>query len=192
VLAAAGTKWNFLPFRPGLVGGHCIGVDPFYLTHVAESVGYNSRVILAGRRVNDGMGLYVANRIVRNLMRRGWNGRPVVTVLGFTFKENVPDVRNTRVIDIVRELRNFGILTQVSDPQADPAEVRHEYGLELKPLDALTPADAVILAVAHKSYADAGWHLMRSLLKNENGFVADVQGVLDRATRPADVTLWRL
>jgi UDP-N-acetyl-D-galactosamine dehydrogenase len=192
VLAAAGTKWNFLPFRPGLVGGHCIGVDPFYLTHVAESVGYNSRVILAGRRVNDGMGLYVANRIVRNLMRRGWNGRPVVTILGFTFKENVPDVRNTRVADIVGELRNFGISAQVHDPQADAAEVRNAYGLELKPLDAMAPADAVVLAVAHKPYVEAGWALIRRLLKNESGFVADVQAVLDRATRPADITLWRL
>ena len=192
VLEAAGTKWNFLPFRPGLVGGHCIGVDPFYLTHVAESVGYNSRVILAGRRVNDGMGLYVANRVVRNLMRRGWNGRPVVTVLGFTFKENVPDVRNTRVADIVRELRNFGILAQVNDPEADAAEVHHEYGFELRSLDAMAPADAVVLAVAHKSYVDAGWGLMRRLLKNESGFVADVQGVLDRNTRPGGITLWRL
>ena len=192
VLEAAGTKWNFLPFRPGLVGGHCIGVDPFYLTHVAESVGYNSRVILAGRRVNDGMGLYVANRIVRNLMRRGWNGRPVVTVLGFTFKENVPDVRNTRVADIVRELRNFGILAQVHDPEADSDEVRRSYGFELKALDALTPADAVVLAVAHKPFVDAGWNLVRRLLKNESGYVADVQGVLDRDTRPGDITLWRL
>ncbi|MCW5745887.1 MAG: nucleotide sugar dehydrogenase [Alphaproteobacteria bacterium] len=192
VLAAAGTKWNFLPFRPGLVGGHCIGVDPFYLTHVAESVGYNSRVILAGRRVNDGMGLYVANRIVRNLMRRGWNGRPVVTILGFTFKENVPDVRNTRVADIVNELRNFGISAQVHDPLADAAEVRAAYGLELKGLDAMAPADAVVVAVAHKLYVDEGWGLVRRLLKNGGGFVADVQAVLDRAGRPADITLWRL
>jgi UDP-N-acetyl-D-galactosamine dehydrogenase len=192
VLKAAGTKWNFLPFRPGLVGGHCIGVDPFYLTHVAESVGYNSRVILAGRRVNDGMGLYVANRVVRNLMRRGWNGRPVVTILGFTFKENVPDVRNTRVADIARELRNFGISVQLHDPQADAAEVKDIYGLDLKPLDALAPADAVVLAVAHRSYVDSGWDMVRRLLKNGSGYVADVQGVLDRASRPADVTLWRL
>jgi UDP-N-acetyl-D-galactosamine dehydrogenase len=192
VLEAAGTKWNFLPFRPGLVGGHCIGVDPFYLTHVAESVGYNSQVILAGRRVNDGMGLYVANRVVRNLMRRGWNGRPMVTILGFTFKENVPDVRNTRAADIARELRNFGISTQVHDPLADPAEVKGAYGLELKALDALAPADAVVLAVAHKPYHDGGWDLVRRLLKNGSGFVADVQGMLDRATRPADITLWRL
>jgi UDP-N-acetyl-D-galactosamine dehydrogenase len=192
VLAAAGTKWNFLPFRPGLVGGHCIGVDPFYLTHVAESVGYNSRVILAGRRVNDGMGLYVANRVVRNLMRRGWNGRPVVTVLGFTFKENVPDVRNTRVADAVGELRNFGISAQVHDPLADAVEVKSAYGLELKPLDALAPADAVVLAVGHASYVAEGWGLIRRLLKNGSGFVADVPGTLDRATRPADITLWRL
>jgi UDP-N-acetyl-D-galactosamine dehydrogenase len=192
VLEAAGTKWNFLPFRPGLVGGHCIGVDPFYLTHLAESVGYNSRVILAGRRVNDGMGLYIANRIVRTLMRRGWNGRPVVSILGFTFKENVPDVRNTRVADVVQELRTFGIVAQVHDPEADPAEVRRAYGVELQALDAMAPADAVVLAVAHKPYLEAGWGLMRRLLKNERGFVADVKGVLDRNTRPDDITLWRL
>ncbi|QQS14006.1 MAG: nucleotide sugar dehydrogenase [Rhodospirillales bacterium] len=192
VLAAAGTKWNFLPFKPGLVGGHCIGVDPYYLTHAAESVGYNSQVILSGRRVNDGMGLYVANRVVRNLMRRGWSGRPLVTILGVTFKEDVPDVRNTRVADIARELRNFGIAVQLHDPLADPAEVRHEYGLELMPLDAMSPADAVVAAVAHADYVAGGWSLVRGLLRPKGGFVADVQGLLDRATVPPDVTLWRL
>jgi UDP-N-acetyl-D-galactosamine dehydrogenase len=116
----------------------------------------------------------------------------VVTILGFTFKENVPDVRNTRVADIARELRNFGISTQIHDPQADAAEVQAIYGLDLKPLDALAPADAVVLAVAHKPYVEGGWDMVRRLLKNSSGFVADVQGTLDRAARPADITLWRL
>jgi UDP-N-acetyl-D-galactosamine dehydrogenase len=192
VLEAAGTKWNFLPFRPGLVGGHCIGVDPYYLTYKAESVGYHPQVILAGRRVNDGMGVYVANRVVRNLMRRGWNGTPVVTVLGATFKENVPDVRNTRVVDLMRELRNFGILAQLNDPLADRQELKRSYGLELLEIEQCQPADAVVLAVAHQQYAERGWSLVRSLLKPGGGFVADVQGLLDRCEKPADVTLWRL
>ncbi len=192
VLAAAGTKWNFLRFRPGLVGGHCIGVDPYYLTHKAESVGYHPQVILAGRRVNDGMGVYVANRVVRNLMRRGWNGRPVVTILGLTFKEDVPDTRNTRVAELVRELRNFGILAQVHDPRADAEEVRRSYGLDLLSPEACQPADAVVVAVAHREFATGGWALVRRLLKPEGGFVADVQGLLDRGTIPSGVTLWRL
>jgi UDP-N-acetyl-D-galactosamine dehydrogenase len=192
VLAAAGTKWNFLNFRPGLVGGHCIGVDPYYLTHKAESVGYHPQVILAGRRVNDSMGIYIANRVVRNLMRRGWNGRPVVTILGVTFKEDVPDVRNTRVAELVRELHNFGVAAQVHDPRADAAELTHEYGIELRRLDDCQPADAVVVAVAHREFAAGGWPMVRKLLRPEGGFVADVQGLLDRASKPADVTLWRL
>ena len=117
MLEAAGTKWNFLPFRPGLVGGHCIGVDPFYIAHKAEEVGYHPHVIHSGRRVNDGMGVYVANRVARSIMRRAGNGQPIVTVLGVTFKENVPDIRNTRVVDIVRELEDFGITVQLHDPE---------------------------------------------------------------------------
>jgi UDP-N-acetyl-D-galactosamine dehydrogenase len=192
VLAAAGTKWNFLNFRPGLVGGHCIGVDPYYLTHKAESVGYHPQVILAGRRVNDSMGVYVANRVVRNLMRRGWNGRPVVTIMGVTFKEDVPDVRNTRVAELVRELRNFGVAAQVHDPRADAAELKHEYGIELLRLEDCQPADAVVVAVAHREFTEGGWPMVRKLLRPEGGFVADVQGLLDRMTKPAEVTLWRL
>ncbi len=193
VLDAAGTKWNFLPFKPGLVGGHCIGVDPFYIAHKAEEVGYHPHVIHSGRRVNDSMGVYVANRVARSVMRRHDNGRPVVTVLGVTFKENVPDIRNTRVVDIVRELEDFGITVQLNDPMADGDLLREEYNLALTPLDRLRPADAVVVAVAHKAYRDGGWKLVQPLLKAaDGGFVADVPGLLDRATTPPGVTLWRL
>ena len=196
VLKAAGTKWNFLPFRPGLVGGHCIGVDPFYIAHKAEEVGYHPHVIHSGRRVNDGMGIHVANRVARSIMRRagaaGENGRLTVTVLGVTFKENVPDIRNTRVVDIVRELEDFGITVQLHDPEADSELLREEYGLALTPLDRLRPADSVVLAVAHRPYRDGGWGLVGPLLKPSGGFVADVPGLLDRAAVPAGVSLWRL
>ena len=193
VLDAAGTKWNFLPFKPGLVGGHCIGVDPFYIAHKAEEVGYHPHVIHSGRRVNDSMGLYVANRVARSVMRHAGNGRPVVTVLGVTFKENVPDIRNTRVVDIVRELTDFGITVQLHDPMADGGLLREEYDLGLMPLAELKPADAVVLAVAHRPYREGGWSLVKPLLKPDaGGFVADVPGLLDRAATPAGVTLWRL
>ncbi|MSP74788.1 MAG: nucleotide sugar dehydrogenase [Rhodospirillaceae bacterium] len=192
VLQAAGTKWNFLPFRPGLVGGHCIGVDPFYIAHKAESVGYHPHVIQSGRRVNDSMGFYVANRVARSIMRSAGDGRPVVTLLGVTFKENVPDIRNTRVVDIARELQDFGITVQLHDPMADGDLLKQEYGLSLTPLDRLQPADAVVLSVAHRSYRDGGWDLVRPLLKPAGGFVADIPAALDRATTPPGVTLWRL
>jgi len=192
VLQAAATKWNFLPFRPGLVGGHCIGVDPFYIAHKAESVGYHSHVIHSGRRVNDGMGVYVANKVARSIMRGAGNGRPLVTILGVTFKENVPDIRNTRVIDIVHELADFGIAVQLHDPMADGGLLHEEYGLSLTPLAELKPADAVVLAVAHRPYREGGWDLVRPLLTPQGGFVADVPALLDRATIPAGVTLWRL
>ena len=193
VLDAAGTKWNFLPFKPGLVGGHCIGVDPFYIAHKAEEVGYHPHVIHSGRRVNDSMGVYVANRVARSVMQHAGNGRPVVTVLGVTFKENVPDIRNTRVVDIVRELTDFGITVQLHDPMADGGLLREEYDLGLTPLAELKPADAVVLAVAHRPYREGGWSLVKPLLKPAaGGFVADVTGLLDRAAVPAGVTLWRL
>jgi UDP-N-acetyl-D-galactosamine dehydrogenase len=191
VLRAAGTKWNFLPFRPGLVGGHCIGVDPFYIAHKAEEVGYHPHVIHSGRRVNDGMGVYVASRVARSIMRRASNGRPVVTVLGATFKENVPDIRNTRVVDIVRELEDFGITVQLHDPEADGDLLREEYGLTLTHVEALKPADAIVLAVAHRQYRDGGWSLIERLMK-PGAFVADIPALLDRAATPAGVTLWRL
>jgi len=191
VLKAAGTKWNFLPFRPGLVGGHCIGVDPFYIAHKAEEVGYHPHVIHSGRRVNDGMGIYVANRVARSIMRRTTTARPVVTVLGATFKENVPDIRNTRVVDIVRELEDFGITVQLHDPEADGDLLFEEYGLRLLPLEMLEPADALVLAVAHRAYGEAGWHLVTQLIK-PGAFVADVPALLDRTATPDGVSLWRL
>ena len=194
VLAAAGTKWNFLKFHPGLVGGHCTGVDPFYLTHVAESVGYPAQVIQAGRRTNDEMGFHVARQVVRNLMQAGAGdgNTPLVTVLGVTFKGDVPDVRNTRVYDIVRELRNFGITPQLYDPIADAAEFKREYGVELTPLEKLAPAQALVIAVQHSAFVEGGWSLAMKLLDSGQGFIADLFGILDREQKPERVTLWRL
>ncbi len=192
VLAAANTKWNFLPFRPGLVGGHCIGVDPYYLTHRAQQTGYNPEVILAGRRINDGMGAYVARAVARHLLQDRRGGAPVVTVLGLTFKENVPDTRNTRVVDVVRELADFGITVQVHDPVADAAAARDDHGIEPVPYNALEAAEAVVLAVPHDAVTADGWPGITRLLRDGRGMVADVKGVLDRATRPPEVTLWRL
>ena len=192
VLAAACTKWNFLPFRPGLVGGHCIGVDPFYIAHKAEEVGYHPDVIHSGRRVNDGMGVYIANRVARSIMRHFGNGEPIVTVLGVTFKENVPDIRNTRVVDIVRELNDFGITVQLHDPMADADLLQEEFQLRLMPIEALKRADAVVLSVAHRRYREGGWSLVKPLLKPTGGFVADVPALLDRSSTPTGITLWRL
>ena len=191
VLAAARTKWNFMPFQPGLVGGHCIGVDPYYLTYRAERAGYHPEVILAGRRINDGMGQRVARECIRGLLRGKSNGG-VVTILGLTFKEDVPDTRNSRVIDIIRELESFGLKVQVSDPMADPADAMHEYGVKLVDVDALQPADAVIVAVAHRSYINAGWPLIQKLLNGGRGLVLDVKMKLDRASLPDGIELWRL
>jgi UDP-N-acetyl-D-galactosamine dehydrogenase len=191
VLAAARTKWNFLPFTPGLVGGHCIGVDPYYLTHRAEKAGYHPQVILAGRRINDSVGKRVALECVRSLFRRGTTAA-TVTVLGMTFKENVPDTRNSKVADIVHELKASGIAVQVHDPLALPDETRHEYGIELTAMDALKAADAVILAVPHEPYAREGWALVRRLLRGGAGLVFDVRCMLDRKTKPEGIELWRL
>ena len=191
VLEAAGTKWNFLPFTPGLVGGHCIGVDPYYLTHKAERLNYNPLVVLAGRRVNDAMGQHVARECVRRLMRLG-RGDPIVTVLGITFKEDVPDIRNSKVADMVGELQSYGVTVQVADPRARPADVRHEYGLELREVGSLDPADAIIVAVAHREFKAGGWRLIRGLLRGETGVVLDVKWLLDRQEKPAGIDLWRL
>ena len=191
VLAAARTKWNFLPFSPGLVGGHCIGVDPYYLTHRAEAAGYHPEVILAGRRVNDGVGALIARECVRLLLASG-HAQPRVTVMGLTFKENVPDTRNSKVFDLMAELKAFGVPVQVADPLADPAEARREHGVVLTARADLQPADAVVLAVPHADYVQGGWPLVRSLLKPGAGVVMDVKGVLDRTETPAGVTLWRL
>jgi UDP-N-acetyl-D-glucosamine/UDP-N-acetyl-D-galactosamine dehydrogenase len=191
VLAAAKTKWNFLPFFPGLVGGHCIGVDPYYLTHRAERAGYHPQVILAGRRINDGVGPRIARECVRLLLRAGTSDA-TVTVLGLTFKEDVPDIRNSKVADIVGELKSFGVKVQVHDPMALPEEAAREYGIDLVAADALRPADAVILAVAHDVFVRNGWPLVTGLLKKGTGVVLDVKGRLDRAERPAGIELWRL
>lgn len=191
VLAAARTKWNFMPFQPGLVGGHCIGVDPYYLTYRAERAGYHPQVILAGRRINDGMGERVARECVRGLLRRGVKGG-VVTLLGLTFKENVPDTRNSKIVDIYRELQSFGLTVQVSDPRALPEDAQHEYSIALTPIEALKPADAVILAVAHDEFLAGGWPLLQKLLGGREGLVLDIKGKLDRAKRPAGIELWRL
>jgi UDP-N-acetyl-D-galactosamine dehydrogenase len=192
VLAAAGTKWNFLRFSPGLVGGHCIGVDPYYLTLKAEQLGYHPEVILAGRRINDRMGEHIAARLVKLLIDAD---RPVkgarVGVLGLTFKENVSDLRNSRVPDILRELAQFGIAAQVHDPLASPAEALHEYGVELRPLEELTDLDALVLAVAHDDYLRAGTpdHLARL---RPGGVLIDVKSVVPTAEVPAGFTLWSL
>jgi len=193
VLEAAGTKWNFLPFRPGLVGGHCIGVDPYYLTHRAQRTGYHPEVILAGRRINDGMGTFVAREVVRHFLQdRDGRGAPRVTVLGLTFKEDVPDIRNTRVVDILAELDAFGCEVQVHDPHADAAETHAEYGVELVAAENLAPADGVIVAVPHREFKTGGWSLVQPLLRDGKGIVADIKGILDRSDVPSGVTLWRL
>ncbi|SMF02242.1 nucleotide sugar dehydrogenase [Pseudogulbenkiania subflava] len=193
VLEAAGTKWNFLPFRPGLVGGHCIGVDPYYLTYKAEQLGYIPQVIHAGRRINNGMGTFIAQRTIKEMIHAGINILgSTVTVLGLTFKENCPDLRNSRVIDVVTELREFGVQVQVADPQADAAEARHEYGVDLVPMAQLAPADAVIVAVAHHEFAELS---ATDWLRQCRGVpvIIDVKGRLDKAALvEAGARYWRL
>jgi UDP-N-acetyl-D-galactosamine dehydrogenase len=193
VLAAAGTKWNFLPFRPGLVGGHCIGVDPYYLTHKAEKLGYIPQVILAGRRINDNMGAFVAQRTVKELVKLGHSlAQGVVTVLGLTFKENCPDLRNSKVIDIVRELESYGLKVQVHDPLADAHEALEEYGLELTPWEKLKPAQAIVAAVSHADYKRLSPEEMTRLCWS-NPLLVDVKGAYDRAKfEGAGFKVWRL
>jgi UDP-N-acetyl-D-galactosamine dehydrogenase len=191
VLAAAATKWNFMNFQPGLVGGHCIGVDPYYLTYRAQKAGYHPEIILAGRHINDDMGQRVARECLRNLASRRCVN-PLVTILGMTFKENVPDIRNSKVIDVVRELNRAGVQTQVHDPLALAEETKEEYGVVLTAIDALRPADAVILAVAHDDYVSEGWPLIGRLLKGGRGVVLDVKCKLDREQKPEGIDLWRL
>jgi UDP-N-acetyl-D-galactosamine dehydrogenase len=193
VLEAAGTKWNFLPFRPGLVGGHCIGVDPYYLTYKAESTGYHPQVVLAGRRINDGMGKFIAEQTVKQLAARD---QPitgaVVNLLGLTFKENCPDLRNSRVPDIVRELQAYGCQIHVHDPIADADDAEVEYGLTLEDWDALPRAQVVVLAVPHRTYIDRALAEYQRLMADD-GLMVDVKGVVDReAAAAAGITLWRL
>ncbi|WP_438444669.1 nucleotide sugar dehydrogenase [Gorillibacterium sp. sgz5001074] len=192
VLAAAGTKWNFLNFTPGLVGGHCIGVDPYYLTYKAESIGYHPEVILAGRKINDGMGIFVATSIIKKMIAAGYNlQNSIVTVLGITFKENVPDIRNSKIVDIINELKDFGVKLQVTDCLADHAETEEEYGIQLVPFEALEKSDCILLAVPHKQYVELGWDGMQKLLKNETGVVGDIKSILGKEP-PNNITLWRL
>jgi len=190
VLAAASTKWNFLNFQPGLVGGHCIGVDPYYLTFRAEKAGYHPEIILAGRRINDGMGTRVGRECMRALMQRG-RPNPTVTILGMTFKENVPDIRNSKVIDVVRELQRAGVDVQLTDPLASSDEAVQEHGISLIPIASLRPADAVVFAVAHKEYVAGGWPLIAKLLKDGEGIVLDIKAKLDRDKKPKGIGLWR-
>ena len=193
VLEAAGTKWNFLPFRPGLVGGHCIGVDPYYLTHKADRLGYHPQVILAGRRINDGMGKYIAEQTVKHMIRAGFpvkGGR--VNVLGLTFKENCPDLRNSRVIDVVRELDSYGVTVHVHDPVADPAEALHEYGVHLTPWGELPRAHALVAAVAHTEFRKRTIDDVVGALE-PGGLYVDVKSQADQsALRARGVDVWRL
>ena len=194
VLEAAGTKWNFLKFAPGLVGGHCIGVDPYYLTYKAEQIGYHSQVILSGRRINDDMGQYVVQSLVKLLAKSGSTIKDAkVAVLGFTFKENCPDTRNTRVIDIVNELSEYGIEPAICDPVADKAGAKKEYGLEFTSLDSIKDCDAVILAVAHDEFKKLSLADISALFKGGKGILADVKGILDKNEfENAGFTYWRL
>ena len=193
VLKAAGTKWNFLPFRPGLVGGHCIGVDPYYLTHKAEMLGYQPQVILAGRRINDSMGKYVAEQTVKCLISSGHQVKDAdVIVLGMTFKEDCPDLRNSKVIDVIRELQSFGMKVHVHDPIADSDECRHEYGIGLTPWAELPQASAVVAAVAHQSYKTMGLAALLGKLRPA-GVFADVKSAYEPGpVREAGHVLWRL
>jgi UDP-N-acetyl-D-galactosamine dehydrogenase len=194
VLEAAGTKWNFLPFRPGLVGGHCIGVDPYYLTFKSEAVGYHPEIILAGRRINDGMGKYIAERAVKLLIRQAKRVRGArVAVLGITFKEDVPDLRNTKVVDVLSELRDFGIQVLVSDPLADAGEAKTYYGIDLMPFEEIEGVDAVILAVGHRFYRRKGLEGIGGLCAEGSRLVLDVKGCFDRrAAADLNIYYWRL
>ena len=193
VLKAAGTKWNFLPFRPGLVGGHCIGVDPYYLTHKADMLGYHPQVILAGRRINDGMGKYVAEQTVKEMIAAGSSIKGAsVIVLGLTFKENCPDLRNSKVIDVIHELQSYGCKVHVHDPVAASAEAEHEYGVQLEPWDALPVADAIVAAVAHSEYLEMPLPKLLGKL-TPGGVFSDVKSSYNPAALlETGARLWRL
>ena len=193
VLEAAGTKWNFLPFQPGLVGGHCIGVDPYYLTHKSTSLGYEPQVILSGREINDSMGHFVSNSVIESLKETGKALEELtITILGITFKENVPDIRNTRVIDIIDELGHFPVTIQVYDPCADSLDVKDEYQIDLVEIGELGKADAIILAVPHNNFLEQGWKLITELLNDDGGIVYDIKSILDRNSIPGNINLFRL
>jgi len=194
VLEAAGTKWNFLRFSPGLVGGHCIGVDPYYLTYKAEMMGYHSQMILSGRRINDDMGKYVAENCVKTLIRAEKQVKGArIAILGFTFKENWPDTRNSKVFDIVRELREYGIEPTVSDPMAKPEEAKRLYGIELVDMDTIRDMDAVILAVGHRQFAGFTPAEMDRFFAPGKKVLLDIKGLLDRGQyENAGYHYWRL
>lgn len=196
VLAAAGTKWNFLKFQPGLVGGHCIGVDPYYLTYKAEQLGYHSQIILSGRRINDDMGKYVAENLVKNLIKADIPVKSAkVAILGFTFKENCPDTRNTKVIDIYKELQEYGITPMVVDPAADAAEAKRLYGITFNTMDDIHDMDAVIVAVAHKQFLDIDKDRISALFSKANAkkVLVDIKGIFDRKDYAGeDYIYWRL
>ncbi len=194
VLEAAGSKWNFLPFRPGMVGGHCIGVDPYYLTHKAEEVGYHPQVILAGRRINDNMARYAARNVIRLMLKNGIDvARSTVGVQGITFKENCPDIRNSKIADLVRELESWGVKVVVTDPWADAAEVAHEYGIQLGTIDASHPVDALIVAVGHNEFRRENVADLRSFCKGDRPVLGDLKALFDRhAANAAGFTVFRL
>jgi UDP-N-acetyl-D-glucosamine/UDP-N-acetyl-D-galactosamine dehydrogenase len=193
VLEAAGTKWNFLPFEPGLVGGHCIGVDPYYLTYKSTLLGHVPQVILSGREINDGMGRYIADTLIAGINKENKDlDKTIITILGITFKENVPDIRNTRVIDIITELSNYPVTIQVYDPCADSVDVRDEYQLDLTDFEHLKKADAVVYAVPHDEFVSQAWGLMSELLNTSGGAVYDIKSVLDRNNKPDNIHLFRL
>ncbi|ENH96579.1 nucleotide sugar dehydrogenase [Gracilibacillus halophilus YIM-C55.5] len=193
VLEAAGTKWNFLPFSPGLVGGHCISIDPYYLTHKSEKVGYRPELILSGRRINDDMGKFIATSLIKEMIKEKIQVHGSrVTVLGLTFKENVPDLRNSKVIDVIRELKEYGIDVQVTDPYAEKAEAKEEYDIDLIDYENLEPADAVVLAVPHDFYLEKGWSAFEKLLYNDVGIFVDLKSKLDKESCPKSFRLWRL
>ncbi|PKO28413.1 MAG: Vi polysaccharide biosynthesis protein VipA/TviB [Betaproteobacteria bacterium HGW-Betaproteobacteria-5] len=194
VLEAAGSKWNFLPFRPGMVGGHCIGVDPYYLTHKAEEVGYHPQVILAGRRINDNMACYAAHNVIKLMLRNGIDvARSTVGVQGITFKENCPDIRNSKVADLVRELENWGVKVVVDDPWANPEEVMHEYGIQLGQIDPDHPVDSLIVAVGHNEFRREDVRELKSLCRGEKPVLGDLKSLYDRhATAAAGFTVFRL
>lgn len=194
VLKAAGTKWNFLNFRPGLVGGHCIGVDPYYLTYKAEMLGYHSQIILSGRRINDDMGKYVAENCVKNLIKADKTVKNArVAILGFTFKENCPDTRNTKIIDIVNELKEYGITPVITDPAADADEAKRLYDVDFVPMESIKDMDAVILAVAHESFSTFTVGDLDKLFGKGQKVLLDIKGILDRGEyEKAGYSYWRL
>ena len=193
VLAAAGTKWNFLPFTPGLVGGHCIGIDPYYLTYKATITGHIPDLITTSRNINNGMGAYIAAQVVKGLILTGQTvSGSTVTVMGLTFKENIPDIRNTRVKDVVDELRKYNVTVQANDTYADPVEVRQKFNIELTDIDNLVPGHAVIVCVPHLQYREMGWSLMQRCLHGGKGVVYDVKSILPREEMPEGILLKRL